>query len=284
MKRCPSCNRAYSDSVIQCPSCGIELVEDSVSCNTDNVSNSQETSSVETRAQKVVNSSEKNKKASSSGWKITSAILLLGVIVFAGLYVSQISEFDDLSVRYNQKFQEYNELEAKYKEQEEKYKELEDLQKAKVQELESLTKKYEQQKKMIESYDLDGQYIIDVTAVYNGTEEYRRLSGGLLGMISIANTLSKESLDCVCVEWDIRDLTKSWDDLLYVDVITPSGEIFLPKTENNNHTWKIDLSDTTGDKHGRKAWFQEGTWKSGTYRIIFYQGNRAIDSFEVKVS
>lgn len=243
MKKCPSCNRAYSDTVTQCPSCGIDLNEGSSSYGTSNVSSSQEW---ETHTQKVVDVGKEKKNNGAAGWKKTSAILLMITLLFAGLYAAKISEYDDLERKYNQKNGEYN----------------------------SLNKEYKKLEKMIGLYDLEGKYTIDITDIYNGTDEYKKISDGF----------ERQQLERICFSWNTHDYTGSWDDVLYVDVLTPEGKIFSPKSENANHTWKIDFPDSQADEQSWKAWFKEGTWKSGTYRIIFYQGSRAIDSVEVKVT
>ncbi len=243
MKKCPSCNRAYSDAVKQCPSCGIELKE---GYSTSNASNSQDDNNVETHTQKVVDTGEEKKENGAGGWKKSAAVLLMLVLLFACLYATKLSDYNDLVRKYNKRDREYDTLNAEYNELE----------------------------NVLNQYDLEGKYTIKVTEIYNGTDEYEKIS----------DELSRENMDCLCIKWSIYDYTKSWGDVLYADMITPDGKVFLPKAANNQHTWKTDLSDTVGEVRWLQGWLREGIWKSGTYRIIFYQGSRAIDSFEVKVT
>ena len=280
MNKCPSCNRVYSDTVELCPHCGIAL-----GGHSHGGSNENATKVVD---EKVVT---EEKKKSGKIWKVLTAISTVSAVIFLSLYLYQYSEYDNLERRYNRvnrdyssMSQEYEEMEALLDDASQTYADLEELQATldsanqKYNELkakyDSVNQKYENLNKTVDRYDLDGRYNIEVTSAYNGTEDYEKIS----------DSLKASSLDCLCLEYSLYDYTKSWKTIIYVDIITPSGEIFMPEAENNGHTLKANLSDTTGDVRYRRFWWRLATWETGTYRVVFYQGNRAIDSYEVKVT
>lgn len=254
MKICPSCERTYSDTLTQCPVCGIDL--SACASGSTDTECSQTHSDVETHTQKTADTKEEKK----NGWKAAFLVLLVLMLAFVGNFAIQVSEYKDLESSYNWKKREYNSLK----------KENEALQKEK----DSLSAECKKLENTISLYDLQGKYRIQVTDVYNGTEDYEKKS----------SKLDHKNLDGICFKWTVYDDTKTWGDTLYVDIITPAGKVFDANAKKDNHTFKIDLSGTSGDTHGRQAWFQESTWSSGTYRVIFYQGSRAIDSYDIKVS
>lgn len=239
MKICPSCERTYSDTLTQCPVCGIDL--NACASGSTDTEHSQTHSDVATHTQKTADTKEKK-----NGWMTAFLVLLVFMLAFVGNFAIQVSKYKDLESSYNWKKREYNSLEKEYKKLEE----------------------------MISLYDLEGKYGIDVTDVYNGTEDYEKKS----------SELDHKNLDRICIKWTIYDNTKVWGDVLYMDVLNPDGEICYLNPENDNHTWKIDLSNCTTEKVTYWVPFRMNIWKSGTYWVIFYQGSRAIDSFEMKVN
>lgn len=287
MKKCPSCGRVYSDAVVQCPSCGIEL-RDPADVSRENV---RQYSEVQTQDQKAVYSGEVIEDRVKNGagvWKYASVVLMLLTLLFAGLYAKQVSANATLernnrpkewgSVSLQEELDSLNaayaELQEKYDVKVQEYELLDDQLNYINSEMASLYSEYEKLDRIISDYDLIGKYTVSVLDVYNGTNQYEKIS----------DEIKKQKLNCICLNWSTFDYTKSWDDVIYVDIITPDGKIFLPKSENNNHTWKLVPSDSSDEEQNWNGWFQLNTWLSGTYRVIFYQGNRAIDSYEIRVS
>ena len=125
---------------------------------------------------------------------------------------------------------------------------------------------------LIELYDLEGRYAVKLTAVYNGDTEYNKIS----------DELNSASLDSICVAYVIHDPRGKWEDKVYADVISVDGTVLTPKEENANHTWGYPkLSSTTGEEK-YKGWFRTD-WTAGTYKIMFYQENQVIASFDIEV-
>lgn len=134
-------------------------------------------------------------------------------------------------------------------------------------------KEMERQSQILREYDdSEDRYSIEVTDCYNSDDEYNWIS----------YSLSAEELDCITIKWDIKDHTEAWSDMLYVDVITPDGEVFECNPEQDGHTWKIDPWDTIGSTLSWQGWFRD-VWEGGTYRVVFYQGDRAVDAYNILV-
>lgn len=236
--------------LIQCPACGANLTGDSPNGTPEVVSFSQKIRDEKPRMQKPVETvmepqNEKTQKAVGR-WKFAFASLLVVTLFLAFLYVSKANDYDELQSDYWKTNREYA----------------------------SLKQKYEEFEDTAAIYGWGWRYIPLVMDYYNGTREYERIS----------DEVNREDLDGICVDLKIRDDAEKWEDILYIDVLTPSGTVFSPKSENDDHTWKLDLSDSQGNESSYYIWFSAGTWESGTYRLVFYQGSKLIDSFPLKVT
>lgn len=246
MKKCPSCNRAYSNAVSLCPSCGIELVATSGSGSSIRANGNPEGNNVETQTKKVVDHGNENKKTVVSGWKISSVVFMMLAMLFAGLYAIQLSEYDDMESKYNRKNREYN----------------------------SLNEEYEELEKVIALYDLEGKYAIELTSVYNGDSDKKQIS----------KDLPTSSLKYVCMKWTVHSFSEEWDDMIYINVIRPDGSVMTPQKEYNYYTTRDDLRDKTGSSQGREWSWADQSWKKGTYQVVFVQAESVIASFEIEVT
>lgn len=186
------------------------------------------------------------KKNVASGWKISSAILLMITLLFLGLYATKVSEYDDLERKYNQRNREYN----------------------------SLNEEYEELEKVVALYDLEGKYAIELTSVYNGDSDKKQIS----------KDLPASSLKYVCMKWTVHSFSEEWDDMIYINVIQPDGSVMTPQKEYNYYTTRDDLRDKTGSSQGREWSWADQSWKKGTYQVVFVQAESVIASFEIEVT
>lgn len=250
MKKCPSCKRVYSDTLTQCLVCGTNLTGEFPNGNPEVASVSQKIRDERPQMQKPVETvmEPQNKKTQKAvrRWKFAFASLLVVTLLLTFLYVSKVNDYDELQSDYRKTNKEYV----------------------------SLKQKYEKFQDTAAIYGWGWRYIPLVMDYYNGTREYKRIS----------DEVNHEDLDGICVDLKIRDDAEKWEDILYIDVLTPSGTVINPKSENDDHTWKLDLSDSQGNERDWYIWFSAGRWESGTYWLVFYQGSRIIDSFPLKVT
>lgn len=293
MKKCPVCSRVYSDTVELCPLCDALLAEDSVHQDpmTEAVELNMEAQAsqiLSTKADETATdgSAKKTKQNRFDVWKITAVVSVLAALLFAGLYAGKASAYNDLLMEYgivldgyDLLWDAYEEMEKtaasgneEYQELSEKYTELEAALSEKTEGYEALNEKCQELEKLVSRYDLEGRYRIEVTDCFNSDDKYNKIS----------DSMKIGDLDCICFKWTIHDDTEAWDDVFYADIITPDGEVFSSQPEKDGHTWKTDVSDTTGTTNSRKGWFRH-EWIAGTYRVIFYQGSEAVGTYEIEV-
>lgn len=139
-----------------------------------------------------------------------------------------------------------------------------------TQEYFDLKEEYAQLKKRYDRYDLEGRYAVEVTEVYNSDEDGKKINDALVA----------DSIDNICVGYTVYDFADNWQDPFYVDIIQPDGSVRNPKPENNNHTLSPDVD--RDDPSWRLWWNPNG--ETGTYKLVFYQGNLAICVHEIDIT
>ena len=119
----------------------------------------------------------------------------------------------------------------------------------------------------------NSEYEILMFYAYNGTQNGEKIS----------DEFDHTTLNCLCVEWDVTDSARTWDDPLYMDIVNPKGEVLALAKEYDNHTWKEFFSNATGGLESGGMALDCNRWDAGTYKVIFYQGDQSICYYTIEV-
>lgn len=287
---------------MQCPSCGTDNHENAAYCIVcgnplgNTVFDGESGSDLEKQ-----DTGTKTKPKSSLLWMILSAVLLVAAAALGILYVQKSGDYDTLSQSYDRLQADYQTLEAErqtlnsdqesldqqYRSLQSEYdalveaynllmteaSALSDQYDMLVSECDTLQTEYDQLRELMDLYGVEGRYAVTLTDAYNSDTDYNR----------IGDTLEAAALDCLCVKFEISDVTGAWaDTVVYADILNPDGSVFMPKSENNGHTWTFDLSGAKTTIQACSGWWRDD-WQTGIYRVVFYQGDTAIASFSINV-
>lgn len=123
---------------------------------------------------------------------------------------------------------------------------------------------------LVEFYDLEGRYAIEIKDIYNGTEDDAVLD----------RDMKAGDMDCLHFSLTVHTLNNRWPDDVYADVYDPSGERMFA---DRDRAFAFEVTSASGSSSSWDSWFRDGSWQRGTYTLVFYQGDAVIHIEEIVI-